>query len=136
MWLPSCGRVARPGALLSLYPRVLCPQCGLPVSATYVDAEKSFWSQLWAAEMYGYDTTPIYFYASYGAWEFEGDVVMPGGPFEMAPKIVRHPVTSEADVRALKLPDPSRAGCLPVAMAFSRLQKRHGFPIIGAPHTV
>jgi uroporphyrinogen decarboxylase len=108
---------------------------GYPVSATYMDAEKSFWSQVWAAEMYGYDTTPIYFYASYGAWEFGGDVRMPSGPFEMAPKILRHPVTNEQELEALELPDPAVAGCLPVAMAFSRLQEKHGYPVIGAPHT-
>ncbi len=106
---------------------------GYSVASTYRDAEKSFYSQLHTAEMFNYDGSPLYFYASYGGWEFGGDVRMPTGQFEQATMITRHPVTSEEEVAELELPDVEKAGSLPIALAFSRLQAQHGLPIIGAP---
>jgi uroporphyrinogen decarboxylase len=106
---------------------------GYPTSATYQDAEKSFYSQWWTRQMYGYDVTPLYFYASYGAWEFGGDVRMPGSQWEQAPMVTRFPVETEEDVATLAQPDVERAGSLPIAMAFGRLQARHRLPIFGPP---
>ena len=102
---------------------------GYPVSAIYDDAEKSFWSQMWSQEMYGYDGSPLYGYASYGGWEFGGDIAMPTGRFEMAPVITRFPVGTEKDVMELKLPDVRKAGCNPIMMEFGHIMHKMGMPV-------
>ncbi|NDJ77508.1 MAG: hypothetical protein GYB65_14745 [Chloroflexi bacterium] len=102
---------------------------GLPVSTVYEDAEKSFFAQLRTAEMYGYDGAPLYGYASYGGWEFGGDIKMPRSRWEQAPVVAHYPVESEEDVDRLELPDVERAGSLPISMTFSRLQEKFGMPI-------
>lgn len=102
---------------------------GYPVSAVYEDPERSFWSQLWTAEQYGYDSGPLYGYASYGGWEFGGEIKMPRSQWEQAPVVARHPVQSEEDVDELEVPDPARAGSLPIQMEFSHIQAEVGVPI-------
>jgi uroporphyrinogen decarboxylase len=102
---------------------------GLPIATIYSDAEKSFAAQRMTFEQYGVDWGPIYGYASYGTWEFGGEVEMPSGNYQQAPAHKSFPVKAEADIDALGLPDVRTAGCLPIAMAFSRLQERHGTPI-------
>jgi uroporphyrinogen-III decarboxylase len=57
---------------------------GYPVRAVYDDAEKSFWAQMWTAEMFGHDGGALYGYASYGGWEFGGDIKMPESEWESA----------------------------------------------------
>jgi uroporphyrinogen decarboxylase len=102
---------------------------GLPIATIYSDAEKSFAAQRMTFEQYGVDWGPIYGYASYGTWEFGGEVEMPSGNYQQAPAHKSFPVKTEADIDALGLPDVRTAGCLPIAMAFSRLQESHGTPI-------
>jgi uroporphyrinogen decarboxylase len=102
---------------------------GYPLSTIYSDAEKSFDIQQKTFEQYGVDWGPIYGYASYGTWEFGGEIEMPAGDYQQAPAHKMYPVKNEADIDRLILPDVHAAGCLPIAMAFSRLQQRHGVPI-------
>lgn len=102
---------------------------GYPISTIYSDAEKSFHAQLKTFEQYGIDWGPIYGYASYGTWEFGGEIDMPAGDYQQAPAHKMFPVQTEEDVDRLLLPDITTAGCLPIAMAFSELQKQHGTPI-------
>ncbi len=102
---------------------------GLPIATIYNDAEKSFDAQMKTFEQYGVDWGPIYGYASYGTWEFGGEVEMPAGNYQQAPAHKMFPVKSEADIDSLTMPDVKTAGCLPIAMAFSKLQQSHGTPI-------
>ena len=102
---------------------------GYPLSTIYRDPKKSFEAQLWTLEQYGFDWGPIYGYASYGTWEFGGEVKMPTGRYEQAPLHAMFPVQSEDDVKALELPDVKNAGCIPLAMEFSRLQEKYDMPI-------
>ena len=102
---------------------------GYPVSTIYSDPQKSFKLQSWTHEQYGFDWGPIYGYASYGTWEFGGEIRMPATTYEQAPFHTRFPVETEQDVARMGLPDPRSAGCLPLSMEFSRLQERHGKPI-------
>ncbi len=102
---------------------------GHPIATIYNDAEKSFDAQMKTFEQYGVDWGPIYGYASYGTWEFGGEVEMPAGSYQQAPAHKMFPVKSEEDIDSLKLPDVKTAGCLPIAMAFSMLQQAHGTPI-------
>ncbi len=106
---------------------------GYSTSITYKDAEKSFTAQWLTRGMYEIDATPLYFYASYGGWEFGGEVRMPESQWEQAPMITRFPVETEKDVENLEQPDVEHAGSLPIALAFARQQANYGVPIFGAP---
>jgi len=112
---------------------------GLPVASVYRDPTKSFWAQVWTREQYGYDSGPFYAYASYGGWEFGGELKFPEGQYEQAPSLGRLAVQSEEEVWELELPDVRKAGSLPLAMEFSKLQEAHGFPVslvLGGPFTI
>jgi uroporphyrinogen decarboxylase len=114
------------------YPFVLgfCARnVGYPLSVIYSDPARSWEAQLWTHEEYGFDWGPIYGYASYGTWEFGGEVNMPQGAYQQAPTHTTFPVQTEEDVYRLELPDVKNAGCLPLAMEFSRLQEKQGTPI-------
>ena len=54
---------------------------GYPVATIYNDPEKSFRAQVWTREQYGYDSEPFYGYASYGGWEFGGEIKLPDGKY-------------------------------------------------------
>ena len=115
-----------------LFPFILgfcAKNVGLPISTIYSDPEKSFDAQRKTHEQYGFDWGPIYGYASYGTWEFGGDVKMPEGDYEQAPSHSVNPVQSENDVSKLQRPDVKKAGCLPKAMEFSQLQDKFNTPI-------
>lgn len=112
---------------------------GYPINTIYDDPEKSFQAQLWTQEMYGYDSAPFYGYASYGNWEFGGQIEFPASELEQAPKISQFPVQSEEDIDRLELPDVKTAGMLPLAMEFSKLQDKYGMPIslvVGGAFTI
>ena len=102
---------------------------GYPISTIYRDADKSFDAQLKTLQQYGFDWGPIYGYASYGTWEFGGNVEMPAGDYQQAPAHKLFPVKTQADMETLQLPDVKTAGCLPTAMAFSKLQEKHHMPV-------
>jgi uroporphyrinogen-III decarboxylase len=105
---------------------------GYPLAVIYKDPVRSFEAQLWTQEQYGFDWGPVYGYASYGVWEFGDKVKMPEGDYEQAPSHGVFPVHSEEDIDRLELPDVTTAGCLPIALEFSRLQAKHGIPITPA----
>lgn len=112
---------------------------GYPVAAIYRDPEKSFRVQLMTGEQYGWDSDPFYGYASYGGWEFGGEIEFPDGEYEQAPSHGRFAVVTEQDVAKLALPDVRTAGLLPRAMEFSRIQKEHGLSpsvVTGGPFTI
>ena len=112
---------------------------GYPVSSIYSDPEKSFWAQFYTREQYGYDSEPFYGYASYGGWEFGGEITLPDGEYQQAPSHGHFAVQSEKDIERLEPPDIKRAGMLPLAMQFSQIQVKHGFSpsvVVGGPFTV
>jgi uroporphyrinogen decarboxylase len=112
---------------------------GYPVSTIYSDPQKSFQAQVWTREQYGYDSEPFYGYASYGGWEFGGEINLPRGEYEQAPAHGRFAVEKEQDLESLRLPDVKKSGMLPLAMEFSRIQNERGyFPsmVVGGPFTI
>ena len=102
---------------------------GYSIADMYKDPEKSFMAQLWTLGQYGFDGGPDYGYASYGGGEFGGDIKFPEGEYQQAPSHGNFPVQSEEDVWRLVLPDVKKAGCIPLAMEFSKLQDKFGTPI-------
>ena len=122
----------KPVDRVPLYPFIMgfsARNVGYHIATTYSDPKKSFEAQLWTQEQYGFDWGPVYGYASYGTWEFGGKIRMPTSDYEQAPSHTDFPVQSEEDVDRLELPDVRVAGCLPLALEFSRLQAEHGTPI-------
>jgi uroporphyrinogen decarboxylase len=112
---------------------------GFPVADIYRDPEKSFQAQEWTREQYSYDSDPFYGYASYGGWEFGGEIKYPDGEYEQAPSHGRFAVEVEEDVGKLSLPDVRTAGMLPLAMTFSRVQVEYGVTpsvVVGGPFTI
>lgn len=112
---------------------------GDPIETIHSEAEKSYAAQQMTFAQYGVDWGPIYGYASYGTWEAGGEVEMPPGDYRQAPAHRFFPVKAAVDLERLVQPDVHTAGCLPIAMAFSRLQQRDGVPIsvvMGGPFTI
>ncbi len=103
---------------------------GYPVRSIYDDAEKSFWAQMWTAEMFGYDGGALYHYASYGGWEFGGEIRMPQTEWEQAPAVTRHPARTPEEVDALEIPHVETSGAYPVAIQFAKIQQQFGMPIM------
>jgi len=102
---------------------------GYPLSSVYEDPGRSLEAQLWTQEMYAWDSPPFYGYASYGSWEFGGQIEFPSSELQQAPSVPHYPVQSEDDIERLELPDVTKAGMLPRAMEFSRKQQALGLPI-------
>jgi uroporphyrinogen decarboxylase len=102
---------------------------GYPIACMYNDPEKSFNAQLWTFEQYGIDGGPDFGYASYGGWEFGGEIKFPDNDREQAPSHGSFAVVNEDDLNRLKLPDVKKDGMLPSAMEFSKLQDKFGTPI-------
>jgi uroporphyrinogen decarboxylase len=112
---------------------------GYPVATIYSDPVKSFMAQFWTREQYGYDSEPFYGYASYGGWEFGGEIKLPESEYEQAPSHGRFAVATERDVEKLEPPDVKTAGMLPLAMQFSKIQQERGFSpsvVVGGPFTI
>jgi len=102
---------------------------GYPIASIYNDPKKSFMAQLWTFEQYGFDSVPDFGYASYGGWEFGGEIKFPDSEGEQAPLHGSFAVQSEEDLEKLRLPDVKKSGMLPMAMEFSKLQDEFGMPI-------
>jgi len=102
---------------------------GYPIKEIYSDAARSYAAQSRTFAQYGVDWGPLYGYASYGTWEFGGEIEMPTGTYQQAPSHKRFPVDKEADFEGLTLPNVRTAGSLPIAMEFSRLQEKNRVPI-------
>jgi len=103
---------------------------GLPIGDFYSDGKKCFWCQLMAADLHGYDATPMYGYASVGAWEFGGKI---GFPYEVghgAPYVIKHPIETEEDVDKIEIPDPKTAGANPIMMEVAKQANALGMPAI------
>ena len=103
---------------------------GFTVADAYEDPEKSFQATLWTYEQYGWDPIPQYSgHTLLGAWDFGGDVRVPKGQYEGALVVTRYPVQSEEDIEKLEMPDPLKAGRIPTAFRYSRLQMEHHLPV-------
>ena len=103
---------------------------GYPIRSIYDDPEKSFWAQMWAQELLGHDGWPTFWYASYGAWEFGGEVRMPQGELDQAPVVTRFPAQTPEQVERLEIPEVETAGYFPLYLDFTRIQQQFGMPVM------
>lgn len=76
----------------------------LTINDAYTNPKAAYAAQRRTARDFGWVFCPAMIYASFGAWEFGGEVEMPSGEFGQAPSIVRHPVASEEEAWNLKPP--------------------------------
>jgi uroporphyrinogen decarboxylase len=102
---------------------------GYPISSIYGDPERSFWAQIWAQELLGFDGWPTFWYASYGGWEFGGEIKMPRGELQQAPTVTNYPARTPEDVYALEIPEVETAGYFPGCLEFAEIQRKFGMPI-------
>ena len=117
-----------------LFPFVLgfcAKNAGYPIAAIYSDPQKSFELQMWTHEQYGFDWGPIYGYASYGTWEFGGEIKMPTTTYEQAPFHTRFPVEKEQDIPKLS---QGQQGAFPFRWSFPGCKKNmeSRFPLCAA----
>jgi uroporphyrinogen decarboxylase len=102
---------------------------GYKVSDAYQDPEKAFEAMLWTFQMYGWELYLQYCVHSITAVsDFGGEVRMPEGPYEGALVVKSHPMDSAQDLDKLTLPDPRKAGRIPEALAYARLQADKDLP--------
>jgi uroporphyrinogen decarboxylase len=103
---------------------------GQPIADAYRAASSSYAIQIRALELYGFDGFPRYSYGAYGGWELGGDVFFPESEWQQAPTVLKHPAATEEDLMSLVPPTIRRAGCIPIALAFSRMASEHGRSVI------
>jgi uroporphyrinogen-III decarboxylase len=112
---------------------------GIRNAEIYTNPQTSFKAQMLTMEQYGATRQPFYTFVSYGPFELGGEIQYPAPDNPVAaPSISRRPVKEPADFFSLELPDPRKAGCVPMMMEFARLQERHGTQIAficGSPFT-
>jgi uroporphyrinogen decarboxylase len=94
------------------------------VADAYCSPEVSLAAQRKACKDFGWVFSPFFSYASFGAWEFGGEIKWPTGEFAQAPMVMRHPVETEEDAWNLKMPNVKEAGFVPLKMAFAKLSAR------------
>ena len=94
------------------------------IADAYNNPAVSLAAQRKTCQDFGWIFIPIMAYASFGAWEFGGDIKWPSGEFDMAPMVTRHPVNTEEDVWKLKVPDVKTAGIVPLQTEFYKLSSQ------------
>lgn len=103
---------------------------GYKVGEFYAEPEKSFRAQLLCQEMFGYDGSPLYGYASYGAWEVGGEIRFPYGEWEQAPVVTKQPWSTPEAIERYQVPeDVSGCGAVPHMLRFADLQAQSGMPV-------
>lgn len=78
---------------------------GISMGDFYADGDQCFEAQFASMRLHGYEMTPMYGYASCGAWEFGGKVGFPYEESYGAPYVIEHPVKTIQDVERLEVPD-------------------------------
>jgi uroporphyrinogen decarboxylase len=94
------------------------------MAEVYNKPEVSLTSQRQAAEAFDWVFVPDIAYASFGGWEFGGEIKWPDGDFSQAPSVMHHVVETPDDVMNLKMPDVATAGIIPIQRAFLELSSR------------
>jgi uroporphyrinogen decarboxylase len=105
---------------------------GVTLAEVYNDPKKAFDAITQTAAKFGWQDLPNIFYASFGAWEFGGDMRWPTGEFDQAPIITRRPINKPEDVEKLEVPDVKKAGIIPLMMEVSKMQEKSGGALIEA----
>ena len=106
--------------------------CRLTVADAYNNPKKCFDAVNKTTKDFGWQDLPMIGYASFGGWEFGGDIKWPSSEFDQAPTITRLPVNREEDIDRLQLPDVKEAGIVPLMMEVSKMQEQSGAALVPA----
>ena len=98
--------------------------CGKSIAEEYTNPETALTVARKTSQDFGWLFIPFYGYASYGAWEFGGEIKWPSSEFNQAPSITRYPVVTEEDVWKLEKPDIPKAGIIPLQAEFNKLSAK------------
>jgi uroporphyrinogen decarboxylase len=101
---------------------------GMPLAEFYLEPDKAFHAQLWAAELHGYDGNPVYSIPEWGGWDFGGELRFPSSPPYALPLLDRRPVQSPEDAYKLKVPDVETAPAASRMLSFASLAREKGAP--------
>lgn len=93
----------------------------IPVADAYNKPAVSLAAQRKSCREFGWVSMPFIGYASFGSWEFGGEIKWPSGEFDQAPKVARHAVETPEEAMKLKMPDVGKAGIIPLMMEFNKL---------------
>lgn len=104
--------------------------CGLTLADAYNQPQRLFEAVTETAAKFGWQDLPLISYASFGAWEFGGDIKWPRTEFDQAPVVTRQPVNCEEDVEKLQVPDVKTAGIVPLMMEVAKLHEKSGAALI------
>ncbi|MDY0267172.1 MAG: uroporphyrinogen decarboxylase family protein [Methanimicrococcus sp.] len=104
---------------------------GTSLGDYYADGDKCFDAQFFSMRLHGYDQTPMYGYASCGAWEFGGEIGFPYKKGEGAPYVTKHPVVDIEDIEKLEVPDFDKElpGAYKIADKVAARCFEHGMPV-------
>jgi len=93
----------------------------LSIADAYNKPEAALAAQRKTCQDFGWVFAPKIAYASFGGWEFGGDIKWPEGKYDQAPTVTRTPVQKEEDVWNLTKPDVATAGIIPLMRDFNGL---------------
>lgn len=93
----------------------------------YLEPEKALQAQLWAMELYQYDSVPSYGIPDWSGWDFGGDLQFPTSPRISLPILSKHAVEKPQDVENLRLPNLETAPAVSRMHQFARLARAKGY---------
>ncbi|UNC90865.1 uroporphyrinogen decarboxylase family protein [Candidatus Contubernalis alkaliaceticus] len=100
---------------------------GLSTREYYLNPEKAFKAQVWAAELIKHDAVPSFSIPDYAGWDFGGELFFPETPPCSLPHLVKRPVNMEEDVYNLQVPDILNTPATGRKLAFARISKKMGY---------
>lgn len=95
----------------------------------YLEPEKALQAQLWAKELYQYDSGPSYGIPDWSGWDFGGDLQFPTSTRISLPILAKHAVEKPLDVENLQVPNLETAPAFSRMHQFARLARSMGYPV-------
>jgi uroporphyrinogen decarboxylase len=97
---------------------------GTTIADAYNNPEVSLAAQRKTARDFDYVFVPWLGYASYGGWEFGGEIKWPSGEWAQSPSVIKLPADTPEAAMNLKVPDVKTAGIIPLAKTFCDLSSQ------------
>jgi len=95
----------------------------------YLEPEKAMQAQIWAQELYQYDSAPSYGIPDWSGWDFGGDLQFPTSPRISLPILSKHAVEKPLDVETLQVPNLETAPAFSRMHQFARLARAKGYAV-------
>ncbi|HBW34339.1 uroporphyrinogen decarboxylase family protein [Desulfosporosinus sp. BICA1-9] len=95
----------------------------------YLEPEKAWQAQLWAKELYQYDSAPSYGIPDWSGWDFGGELQFRTSPRICLPSLTKHSVEKPMDVENLRVPNLETAPAFSRMHQFARLARAKGYSV-------